>query len=458
MESWLVHKHAKRERGNEGSVGLAPEYSHGCVLRNGIQGDKRKRVSSRNGEIDSKQIHWRERPVVASQLFSSERAPIFLIFQSSAVPHKTGQRAHSAMTKPHTIYGVVTGFLQTWKNSGATDVAVDVMFWRVCLPAAEILHLMANPLLLQVIKRLLLGTPPQEDHQPSDEEIEVLCRLLKTVGQQLDRPQAAAYMDHYYVRMRNLQKNHPRARPRFLLQDAIDLRANNWVPRWEEQKAQTLAELEANIARAEQEKHEGLLRGTPTRSPNAGRGTTPVQGTKGSAKRWAEEAAAAAQRAALAAQRQAASSPAHFQPPPALPGMAAGRGRGPAPGAAPAASPAPAPASPVSTGSEAAEGEGGKPAASPSANSKPKKKQRGVSPKEPHHPQVQPEKPPAEKATATMDEASLEAIAMTMIDEFKNSVNEGDVAGLVVENFKQVCSLLTPPQASLRDDSRTGVP
>jgi hypothetical protein len=92
----------------------------------------------------------------------------------------------------------------------------------------------------------------------------------------------------------------------------------------------------------------------------------------------------------------------------------------------------------VSTGSEAAEGEGGKPAASPSANSKPKKKQRGVSPKEPHHPQVQPEKPPAEKATATMDEASLEAIAMTMIDEFKNSVNEGDVAGLVVENFKQV--------------------
>lgn len=36
------------------------------------------------------------------------------------------------------------------------------------------------------------------------------------------------------------------------------------------------------------------------------------------------------------------------------------------------------------------------------------------------------------------DDNSLEQTAISMIEEFKNSMNEGDMAGLVVENFRQV--------------------
>ena len=42
---------------------------------------------------------------------------------------------------------------------------------------------------------------------PEEEQIEILCQLLKTVGQLLDVPKARAHMDVYFMRMKELRKS-----------------------------------------------------------------------------------------------------------------------------------------------------------------------------------------------------------------------------------------------------------
>jgi translation initiation factor 4G len=64
------------------------------------------------------------------------------------------------------------------------------------------------------------------------EDMECLCEILRTVGQRLDHDRARAWMDQYFERIRAYQANTELpARIRFLLQDIIELRANNWQPR-----------------------------------------------------------------------------------------------------------------------------------------------------------------------------------------------------------------------------------
>ncbi|KAF0043182.1 hypothetical protein F2P81_004519 [Scophthalmus maximus] len=64
------------------------------------------------------------------------------------------------------------------------------------------------------------------------EDLECLCQIMKTVGPKLDHDKAKSLMDQYYGRMRSLTNNKELpARIRFLLQNMVELRANNWVPR-----------------------------------------------------------------------------------------------------------------------------------------------------------------------------------------------------------------------------------
>uniref|UniRef100_A0A9J8AQK6 Eukaryotic translation initiation factor 4 gamma 2 n=1 Tax=Cyprinus carpio carpio TaxID=630221 RepID=A0A9J8AQK6_CYPCA len=64
------------------------------------------------------------------------------------------------------------------------------------------------------------------------EDLECLCQIMRTVGPRLDHEKAKSLMDQYYGRMRSLMNNKDLpARIRFLLQDTVELRENNWVPR-----------------------------------------------------------------------------------------------------------------------------------------------------------------------------------------------------------------------------------
>ncbi|KAJ8252323.1 hypothetical protein COCON_G00216350 [Conger conger] len=64
------------------------------------------------------------------------------------------------------------------------------------------------------------------------EDLECLCQIMRTVGPRLDHEKARSLMDQYFGRMRSLMNNKELpARIRFLLQDTVELRENNWVPR-----------------------------------------------------------------------------------------------------------------------------------------------------------------------------------------------------------------------------------
>uniref|UniRef100_H3BG92 Eukaryotic translation initiation factor 4 gamma 2 n=1 Tax=Latimeria chalumnae TaxID=7897 RepID=H3BG92_LATCH len=64
------------------------------------------------------------------------------------------------------------------------------------------------------------------------EDLECLCQIMRTVGPRLDHEKAKSLMDQYFARMCSLMTNKELpARIRFLLQDTVELRENNWVPR-----------------------------------------------------------------------------------------------------------------------------------------------------------------------------------------------------------------------------------
>eukprot|EP00668_Euglena_longa_P041812 GGOE01055084.1.p1 GENE.GGOE01055084.1~~GGOE01055084.1.p1 ORF type:complete len:589 (+),score=179.12 GGOE01055084.1:767-2533(+) len=230
------------------------------------------------------------------------------------------------------------------------------------------------------------------------------------------------YMDHYFIRIKALQQRHPRSRIRFMLQDTIDLRAENWVPRREEQKAQTLAELEMQIAK-QREKQEAMLAKSPPAMMGKGKGAatpTAVSGRKGGK---GED----------------------FSPP-VMGRMGPPRGLN-----------NPYPPQQYGIPSRSPVMAGDVQSAWPSGQPSSEERSRGsISPTSPDlgdttgnkaskrkhsfkEPPPQDDKTQgSQQAEPPRDDNLLEQTAISMIEEFKNSMNEGDMAGLVVENFRQV--------------------
>ncbi|ABO95147.1 predicted protein, partial [Ostreococcus lucimarinus CCE9901] len=79
----------------------------------------------------------------------------------------------------------------------------------------------------------LLG---EGEKTPNEEDVEALCKLMTTVGGQLDHQKAKAYMDAYFRRMEVLSKSEEMSsRHRFMLQDVMDTRAKGWRERRKEE-------------------------------------------------------------------------------------------------------------------------------------------------------------------------------------------------------------------------------
>jgi len=67
---------------------------------------------------------------------------------------------------------------------------------------------------------------------PSDDDVECLCKLMTTIGKQIDQAKAKTYMDEYFSRMNEMSNNEALAnRLRFMLQETIDLRRGKWLER-----------------------------------------------------------------------------------------------------------------------------------------------------------------------------------------------------------------------------------
>lgn len=107
------------------------------------------------------------------------------------------------------------------------------------------LQMLTERIMHECIKKLLGNV-----ENPEEEEIESLCKLLTTVGQSLDTPKARAHMDVYFSRMKELCKNpNVNSRMQFMLQDIIELRARNWVPRNQVAAPTTIAAIHEQAAK-----------------------------------------------------------------------------------------------------------------------------------------------------------------------------------------------------------------
>eukprot|EP01012_Entosiphon_sulcatum_P028503 TRINITY_DN3449_c0_g1_i3.p1 TRINITY_DN3449_c0_g1~~TRINITY_DN3449_c0_g1_i3.p1 ORF type:complete len:774 (+),score=185.19 TRINITY_DN3449_c0_g1_i3:302-2623(+) len=89
--------------------------------------------------------------------------------------------------------------------------------------------LLSEKIMHAVIKQLLLTT--NHTDASNVDLLEVLCTLLTSVGQRLDRPAAREFMDHYFEVMHKISSEHPVSRIRFLVLDVIELRKAGWVAR-----------------------------------------------------------------------------------------------------------------------------------------------------------------------------------------------------------------------------------
>ncbi|KAJ9444350.1 Eukaryotic translation initiation factor 4G [Diplonema papillatum] len=87
------------------------------------------------------------------------------------------------------------------------------------------------------------GQPPRT---PKDEEIEMLCKLMFTIGKQIDHEKAVDHMNRYFERIGEISGMPTTSvRLRFLLQEVTELRQRGWVLR----KAQALASIRARKMR-----------------------------------------------------------------------------------------------------------------------------------------------------------------------------------------------------------------
>ncbi|XP_052465573.1 eukaryotic translation initiation factor 4 gamma 3 isoform X1 [Carassius gibelio] len=106
-----------------------------------------------------------------------------------------------------------------------------------------------------------------------DESLECLCRLLTTIGKDLDFEKAKPRMDQYFNQMEKIVKERKTSsRIRFMLQDVIDLRLHNWVSRRADQGPKTIEQIHKEAKLEEQEEqrkvHQQLLSKDTKRRPD----------------------------------------------------------------------------------------------------------------------------------------------------------------------------------------------
>ncbi|XP_067898418.1 eukaryotic translation initiation factor 4 gamma 1a isoform X2 [Heterodontus francisci] len=112
------------------------------------------------------------------------------------------------------------------------------------------LKMLTEPIMHDCIVKLL------KNHD--EESLECLCRLLTTIGKDLDFEKAKPRMDQYFNQMEKIIKERKTSsRIRFMVQDVIDLRQNNWVPRRGDQGPKTLEQIHRE---AQIEEHQQQLR------------------------------------------------------------------------------------------------------------------------------------------------------------------------------------------------------
>lgn len=96
---------------------------------------------------------------------------------------------------------------------------------------------------------------------PDEDKLDCMVKLMNTVGQQLEEAsfssdKAAKLMKNYFKKIQKLSEDEANvsSRLRFMLQDLIDLKRNQWIPRRDEEKAMRIDQIHEQVAREEEQK------------------------------------------------------------------------------------------------------------------------------------------------------------------------------------------------------------
>ncbi|XP_020914522.1 eukaryotic translation initiation factor 4 gamma 1 [Exaiptasia diaphana] len=122
-----------------------------------------------------------------------------------------------------------------------------------------------------------------------EESFECLCKLLTTIGKDLDHPKAKPRMDQYFEQMKKIivQKK-TSSRCRFMLQDVVDLRSNNWVPRRDENNPKTIDQIHKEVAEEEKKTMIAIQQSRQQKrdNPNKGRDSPRPSGVPQADETW----------------------------------------------------------------------------------------------------------------------------------------------------------------------------
>ncbi|XP_078052636.1 eukaryotic translation initiation factor 4 gamma isoform X2 [Augochlora pura] len=105
-------------------------------------------------------------------------------------------------------------------------------------------------------------------NETDEDSLECLCKLLTTIGRDLESKGSIDEMQDYFNKMQHIVSRRGNgkisSRIRFMLQDVIDLRANKWVPRRVDSTPKTIDQIQKE---AENERLDSQLSSAPLNTP-----------------------------------------------------------------------------------------------------------------------------------------------------------------------------------------------
>ncbi|KAK6539831.1 hypothetical protein TWF694_008677 [Orbilia ellipsospora] len=131
------------------------------------------------------------------------------------------------------------------------------------------LQMLTERIMHECVKKLV-----DYEGTPEEEEVESLCKLLRTIGYALDATDKSRLaMDAYFVRIQQMMDSKDlNSRMKFMLLDVVELRKSGWESKEADKGPKTIAEIREEAQKAQMEKEAAAARDKQRQRAQAGRG------------------------------------------------------------------------------------------------------------------------------------------------------------------------------------------
>ncbi|KAF3907347.1 hypothetical protein AA313_de0200328 [Arthrobotrys entomopaga] len=131
------------------------------------------------------------------------------------------------------------------------------------------LQMLTERIMHECVKKLV-----DYEGTPEEEEVESLCKLLRTIGFALDATEKSRLaMDAYFNRIQQMMDSKDlNSRMKFMLLDVVDIRKSGWESKEADKGPKTIAEIREEAQKAQMEKEAAAARDKQRQRAQAGRG------------------------------------------------------------------------------------------------------------------------------------------------------------------------------------------